>query len=306
MGLAVRGEWGRGAAFLGLSCAFVALLLLVHARIAKRLMEGAALGVGAERIRRGRLRWRLPGPPAFWTLFRKDWAYLWRSPIPRRLVFSSVIAVVALLLPLRDLNSDDVSPVVRRALPLVSFAFVSMLIGMGINIAMAANYFGTFDREGFATLVASPVDRRYTLLSANLATLLYALAQDSVVLIVIAALTRSWRILPLALFLGVCLQIGHLPPCNLASILAPYRTQLKFTSGRRHGNLWGMVAWFVSAPPVLLLIIAPYLFWRRGLVLTLPLAALYTGTLYVLTLGPLARLLRRREHRILEAVVAQE
>jgi hypothetical protein len=217
-----------------------------------------------------------------------------------------VIAVVALLLPLRDFSSSDSSSAVRRALPLLSFTFVSMLIGMGINVTMGANYFGTFDREGFATLAASPVDRRHILLSANLITLLYVLVQDSIVLVVVAALTRSWAIVPLALFLGVCLEVGHLPTCNLASILAPYRIQLKFSSGRRHGNVWGLLAWLVSAPPTLLMIVVPYLFWRRGLVLTLPLAAMYAGVLYGLTLGPLARLLQRREHRILEAVGAQE
>jgi hypothetical protein len=223
------------------------------------------------------------------------------------LIFSSVIAVLALLLPLRDASSSNLSPMIRRALPLLAFVFVSMLTGMGINMSMTANYFGTFDREGFATLAASPVDRRYVLLSANLVTVIYVLAQESIVLLVIAALTQSWSVIPLALYLGLCVQIGHLPPCNLASILAPYRAQLKFTTGgRRHGNLWGMLAWLVSAPPVVLMVVVPFLFWRPGLVLTLPLAAVYAGALYGFTLGSLARLLGRREYRILDAVVAQE
>ena len=61
-------------------------------------------------------------------------------------------------------------------------------------------------------------------------------------------------------------------------------------------------AWSVSAVPVLALTVLPYLYWRPGLWLTLPLGAVYSVGLYVLTLGPLARLLQIREHEILKAV----
>jgi hypothetical protein len=176
------------------------------------------------------------------------------------------------------------------------------MIGMGTNMVMAANYFGTFDREGFAAIAASSIDRRCVLVSANLAVLLYVLAQNLILLVVIAAWTRSWNVVPLGVFLGVCLQVGALPACGLAAILVPYRTQLKFTTGRRRGNIWGFLTWLISAPPVLAMIVLPFVFWRSGLILTLPLCGVYCGVLYVLTLRPLARLLQRRESDILAAV----
>jgi hypothetical protein len=106
--------------------------------------------------------------------------------------------------------------------------------------------------------------------------------------------------------LAVCLQIGGSPAYNLAAILGPFRAQLQFSGGRRRGNLWGMLAWIVSAAPVLALTVLPFLYWRPGLPLTLPLGLLYSAGLYVCTLGPLARLLQVREYEVLKAVTHQE
>ena len=58
--------------------------------------------------------------------------------------------------------------------------------------------------------------------------------------------------------------------------------------------------------PVLAMVMLPYVFWRPGLVLAIPLAAVYSGVLYGVTLKPLSRLLQRREHSIWAAVTAQE
>jgi hypothetical protein len=307
MALAVRGEWGRALAFLVGSTVFVGALLWLHARVTKKLMDGAALGIGAERVKRRRLSGgRSPGPAAFWALFRKDWSYLWRSPMPRRLVFSAVMMAAAIVFPLREATASDLSPQLRRAVPVLAFSFAATMVGMATNIAMTANYFGTFDREGFATLALAPTDRRYTLLSANLAILFYGTAQDVVIAVVVALLTRSWVVVPVGLLVGACLHVGSMPVCNLVTILAPYRAQLKYTSGSRQGNVWGLLAWAVSAPPVLAMILLPYVFWQPGLILAVPLAIVYCGALYALTLRPLARLLQRREHSILEAVTAQE
>lgn len=306
MALPVRGAWGQGLLFLLVSLGSVALLLGVHARVTRRLMEGAALQVGAERIRSRGLELGLPGPPGFWALAAKDWRYLWRSPMPRRMLFSAVMMAAAVSVPLRDLGRGDPAGTMRRAAPMLAFAFAATMTGMGTNMAMAANYFGAFDREGFATLALSPVDRRYTLLSANLSVLLYVMGQGLMLVVVIAALTGSWYVVPLGLYLVLCMQVGSTPVCTLAATLAPYRTQLKFSRGHRQGNMWGMLAWLVSAPPLLAMVLLPFLFWPPGLILTLPLAAVYSGALYGLTLGPLSRVLMRREYAILRGVTASE
>ena len=307
MGLALKGEWGRSVLFLALSTAFAALLLWVHAGITRRLMDGAALGLGAERVRtRRRMRLPVPGPPAFWALFRKDWLYLLRSPMPRRMVFSALVMAVSMTFPLRGIAQSRASSTVREALPLLAGGLAVTMVGMVINMAMTANYFGTIDRDGFAVLAHSPLDRRYAILSANLAVLLYASAMWFVLSLGVALLTRSWQVFPMLLYMGTCLQIGGTPAYNLAAIIGPYRTQLKFSRSRRQGNFWGMLAWAVSAPPVLAFIVLPYVFWRPGLFLTLPLGAAYSIGLYALTLKPLARLLQRREYEILRAVTAEE
>ncbi len=306
MGLAVRGEWGRALLFLGLSIPVIALLLWAHGGITRRLMQGAALSIGTERVHSRRWLLRLPGPPLFWALFRKDWIYLWRSPMPRRLIFSSLIMVAAMVFPLRGIAQSDAPPEMREAFPLIAGAVTLTMVGMIVNLSMTANYFGTIDREGFATLALSALDRRYVILSGNLATLLYTALQYAALSLGIALLTNSWAVLPLGLYLGLCTQVGGAPAYNLAAIIGPYRTQLKFSGGRQRGNMWGLLAWLVSAPPVLALIVLPYIFWKPGLALTLPLGVVYSLGLYTLTLRPLARLLQRREHAILEAVTTQE
>ena len=306
MALAARGDWGQGLLFLPLSITLVALLLWVHAGVTRRLMNGAALSVGAARVRSSTQRRKLPGPPAFWALFRKDWLYLWRSPMPRRMIFSTLILIVAMVLPMQNTGQSDAPSALREAMPLISGVFIITMIGMTINMSLTANYFGAIDREGFATLAIAPPDRRYTILAANLAILLYTGAQTLIVSVAIALVTGQWSALPLGLYLGLCLQIGGSPAYNLAAILGPYRTQLKFSRGRQRGNLWGILTWLISAPPVLALIILPYIFWKPGLVFTLPLGIAYSFGLYALTLKPLARLMQRREHVILQAIIADE
>ncbi len=306
MGLAASGNWGQALLFLALSTAFVALLLWVHAGVTRRLMHGAALSVGAARVRSRAQQRRLPGSPAFWALFRKDWLYLWRSPLPRRMIFSSLIMIVAMVLPMQGATQDDPSLAVSEATPLATGAFIITMAGMAINMGLTANYFGAIDREGFATLALSPLDRRYTITSANLAMLVYVGAQILVILLVIVLMTGYWPALPLGLYMGLCLQISGTPAYNLAAILGPYRTQLKFTRGRQRGNLWGILTWLISAPPILALIVLPYVLWKPALAITLPLGAAYSLGIYVLTLKPLARLLQRREHTILQAIIAEE
>jgi hypothetical protein len=304
MTAALDGGWWRGAALFLASAGTVGLLLVIHATVTRRLMAGAALRTGPERIRQRHLGLRLPGPAALWALFRKDWRYLWRSPGPRRVLFSSLMMVVAVVLPLRRFREQDVAEGFRDLVPLLAFLLAATLNSMSTNIALTANYFGTFDRDGYSSVALSPVDRRHVLVSANLSILAFVLAQDVVLALAVAALSGQWAVLPLGMFFGLCVQVSIFPVCSLVAILAPYRTQLKFTSGHRRGNPWGLVAWVVSALPVLAMVVVPYLLWQPGWAITLPLAALYSGLAYALTLRPLSGLLVRHEHTVLEAVSA--
>jgi hypothetical protein len=297
-------KWWQGALLLIASGATTGLLLTIHAEVTRRLMAGAALRTGPERVRHRQLRLQLPGPPALWALFYKDWRYLWRSPVPRRVLFSSLMMVVAVLLPLRGFRERDIAKGFRDLVPLLTFLLGATLSSLSTNMALTTNHFGTFDRDGFSSVALSPVDRRHVLVSANLSILIFVLAQDLLLALPIAALSGRWLVLPLGMFFGLCVQVSIFPVCSLVAILVPYRTQLGFTGGHRGGNLWGLAAWVISALPVLAMVVLPYLFWQPAWAITLPLAVLYSGLVYVLTLQPLSRLLAHREHVILEAVSA--
>jgi hypothetical protein len=300
----LHARWWQAAAIYPGSLATVGLLLTLHAVVTGQLMAGAALRTGPERVRGRQPTLRLPGPAALWALLRKDWRYLRRSPVPRRVLFSSLMMVVAAALPLGGFRQRDVAQGYRDLAPLLAFLLAATLNSMSTNMTLTSNYFGTVDRDGFSSLALSPVDRRYVLASSTLTVSAFVLAVDLVLAVTISALSGRWAVLPLGMLYGLCAQLSISPLCSLVAILAPFRAELRFSTGHRRGNLWGMLAWAISAAPVLVMVVLPYLFWRQGWLLTLPLAVLYSVLLYALTLRPLSRLLARHEHAILEVVSA--
>ncbi len=306
MGFPVTGAWGRWLLFLGLSLAFTVGLFLVHVRVTRRLMEGAALTIGPQRVRRRSTRRTLPGPTALWGLLQKDWIYLWRSPMPRRMFFSGLLVVVMMGISFLQIPTDELPPefgaLVKGLATGGSVVFLAFMMSLGL----LGNYFGTIDREGFGSLALSGADRRYVLVSATLIMSLFVLFQEALILSAISFLLRDWSLLPLGLYFGLCLQLGSAPAYLFASLVGPYRTQLKFSAGtRQRGNLWAMMAFVIATPPPALLIWLPYLLWRPGLILTLPLAGLYGGGIFLLLLKPLSRFMQRREYEILEAVTEE-
>ncbi len=306
MASASAGDWGRSVLFLALSLTAVGLMLWLHAGITRRLMQGAAVGLGAERvrIRASRFTGRLPGPPTFWALLSKDWTYMWRSPAARRMIFGGLLAILPAAFILWQPGIEDTD--FQTYAPLFAGLLIIVMLSMMINMNITSNYFGIIDREGFGALAMSPVDRRQFIVSANVTTLIIATALYALVLSVLAVFTRAWAAVPLGLCLGLCMQIGGSPLYTLAAIIGPYRMQLQYTSGtRQRGNLWGMLAWFISGIPMTLLLVLPYIFWKPALFVTIPVAFLYSVGLYAITLKPLAKLLQSRENAILEAVITE-
>jgi hypothetical protein len=125
-----------------------------------------------------------------------------------------------------------------------------------------------------------------------------------VLMLAAAGFTGLWHLLPLGLFLGVSLQLSCLPAYNVAAIIGPYRMQLQWQS-QQFGNLWGFIG-LLASPPVLLLVLVPYVLWPPGLALTLPAALIYSLGIYGLTLKPLAQWLQRREFQILAKVTSDD
>ncbi len=304
MALAATGRWLEGLGFLVLSLASSAGLLWAHGAMTRRLMQGATLRIGTERVRSRRRALGLPGPPAFWALFGKDWTYLRRSPGTLRVLVTTPIVAVAFGVALWQVAGilPEGNPV-RQAIPFLIAAVVLVSANLGTS-NLAANYFGAVDREGFVTLVLTPVDRRYVLLSANTLTLVLGLVQSLVLLVLVAAFTRTWIVLPWGALFAFCLHFATAPLYTLSSILAPYRAPLQALGGRS-GNLGTFLAWLVGTPIPMALFLLPLVVWRPGPILTLPLALAYGLGLYALTLRPLARLIDRRTHQISEAVLEE-
>lgn len=304
MAAPVTGQWATGLGFLVLSLAFSGLLLWIHAAVTRRMMQGAALRIGTERVRSRRWRRQMPGPAAFWALWSKDWYYLRRSPITPRALLSTPIIAVAFGFGLWQMSSilPPESPF-RAAIPLLAGALVLVSANLGTS-TLAADYLGTIDREGLASLLLTPVDRRLVLLSSTAVTLLLGMAQSLVLLVAVAIFTGSWIVLPWGLYFALCLHFGTMPLYHLSSILAPYRAPLQAWGGKG-GNMGVFIAWTVGTPPIVALFVLPALLWPPAQIVTLPLAAVYAFGLYALTLKPIATLMDRRTHQILEAITEE-
>ena len=306
MALPVAGQWGAGLGFLALSTAAAGGLYAAHAAIVRRMMQGVALHMSSERVRSQSLDLRLPGPPALWALVEKDWAYLRRSPMTRRILLGTPVVAVAFGFAIWQMNNAGQAfrGGTPSSLSLGRPILAAGLAAISVSLAMCnltANYFGAVDREGFGSLILSGVDRRWIWLSGNLMCLIFTLAQTLFLLVVVALLMRSWLAVPWGLFFAVCLFLSTIPAGNLTSVLAPHRTRFSMGNSNQ-GNLWLILSWMVAAPPVCLLFFLPYFLYRPALAIALPLAALYAAGLYVLTLKPLARLLDRNTHSIYEAI----
>lgn len=300
MSLVVAGRGLEGMGFLALAWGLAGGLLWVHGRLTRRLMQGAVVRLATERVRGGGLGWWLPGPGEFWGLMGKDWAYLWRSPVTKRVLLAAPILMASFGFALWQVQNVAGSGALVERLPFLAM----LLLVVSTNLAVtnfAGNYFGSVDREGFAALILSPVSRAYVLLSANLIMLVLTLSVDLVLVLAVSLASGQAALLPWGMLLGLCLHLSTAPAYNLASIVGPYRDPMEVW-GRNQGNLWTFMAWLAASPPCLLLIALPYLLWRPGLPIAVPVAVAYDIGLYAATLMPLARLMDRRVERILEAV----
>lgn len=193
-----------------------------------------------------------------------------------------------------------------------------VVFSMFLMIGFVGNQFG-FDRDGFRAMVLAPIDRWQVLLGKNLAAFLPAAASSTVLLIVLAVWIGLPSLVIIASFLqlavGLCLTMVA---GNALSILVPYRMQPGSMKPTKMPGL-AMVVMIVlqmSLPlaltPVFLPPLAGYLSGRSGgpdpaivnALASLLLAAVM-ASIYWWSLGPLGRLLHRRETQILAKVSAE-
>lgn len=194
----------------------------------------------------------------------------------------------------------------------------AVVFSVFMMVQFFANQFG-FDRDGFRALILSPVDRRLILLGKNLACLPVGAGFGLLLLLLIALRLRlPPLVLAAALFqLAAVLLLAALGG-NVLSILVPYRIQqgtMKPTKMPGLAMLVLMVSQLffpIAMTPVFVPPLAEFL-WRMAgwssavpvnLILSVSLAAL-VALAYWQALGPLGRLLQRRETRILAVVTVE-
>lgn len=181
-----------------------------------------------------------------------------------------------------------------------------------------ANQFG-FDRDGFRALVLSPAERRNILLGKNLACLPVGAAFG---LLLLGLIALRLHLSPL-LLVSVLLQLIALLLLaglvgNVLSIMVPYRIQQGSMKPTKMPGLAMLVLMAchilfpVAMAPVFVPALAALVWQRLGwpsmvpvnLILSVVLVAL-TAVAYWQTLGPLGRLLQRRETKILGIVTVE-
>jgi hypothetical protein len=260
------------------------------------------------------LEWRLPVLPeqaaaqALATL-----RYVQRAPEVKMALASSIISMVVLGAMFAFRSAPHVPDTAK---PFVATSVVVFSIFLLVHFF--ANQFG-FDRDGFRTLILSPVERRLILLGKNAAIGLVGLVLAGIPLTVVTL----WFRLPVLTLAASLLQLFTLllltsVAGNLLSILVPFRMQPGSLKPTKMPGLAALV--MVLCQLMLPLIMAPVylaplldMLWRRaGLPALVPVNLIVSAGLcgaaavvYAFTLAPLGRLLQRRETKILGVVTVE-
>jgi ABC-2 type transport system permease protein len=181
-----------------------------------------------------------------------------------------------------------------------------------------ANAFG-LDRNGFRTLVLIPTRRDHILFAKNLGFFPFVALIALVLVAVVAALTHaSWQAILTGLVQIPTSFLLFSLPCNLTSILTPYRLAQGSLKAKRPKAIV-LFAVFLSmfiqpiiVAPTLLPIGLQLVFRHNNWLSWLPVSLLGTLVVLVLAAGlywillpPLGRLLQRREQTILREVTEE-
>ena len=202
------------------------------------------------------------------------------------------------------------------AKPFIATGVVIFSIFMFVQFL--ANQFG-LDRDGFRSLILSPADRRLILLGKNLASLPVCAGFGTILL----SLSTIWLHLPLLVFAAALFQLAAMlllagMAGNILSILVPFRIQSGSLKPTKLPGLAMLVTILCQMlfPLAMTPAFAPplaELLWRMAgwpdvvpvnLILSILLATL-AAVAYWQTLGPLGRLLQRRETKILGVVTVE-
>jgi len=194
----------------------------------------------------------------------------------------------------------------------------AVLFSVFMLVQFFSNQFG-FDRDAFRSLILSSADRKFILLGKNLACFPVGAGFGVILLALFSVRLQLSSLVVLAtlLQLGALLLMAGVVG-NMLSILAPYRIQPGTMKPTKMPGLAMVVLMFshllfpFAMAPVFLAPLAELL-WRTAgwpeavpvnLILSMGLLGL-VALVYWQTLGPLGRLLQRRETRILGIVTVE-
>ena len=318
---AVLGALGGGAlGALGLRRAYRSTLRFYHGEIGGSAPaklespESLAAAVTTARANVRFLEMRLPGvPEPAAALALATFRSQLRAPEIKLALATSFIVPVIVGSSLLLGTGQQIPAVMKPFFATGAAAFALFLL-----VQFLANPFG-YDRDGFRALVLSPADRRHILLGKNLACLPIG-AAFGLTMIALAAIAFRLPVLTLAATLVqlVAMLLISALGGNLLAILMPFRIPAgSLKPAKMPGVKILLLALCQMFFPVVLLpaFLPPLaaLLWDKAggsdllpvnLLLSLALAALMVIA-YGWALGPLGRLLHRRETKILAVITAE-
>jgi hypothetical protein len=309
--------WGAAGMFalgwLGLTRAYRSTVRFYRADERARPVPARPAEARATKPARNWVEHKLPWlPEDTAALALAQFRSMTRAPEVRMMLAMGLF--VATFLPAVLLWRGGTSPnIPEAARPFAGTGMVVMVLFSLLQLV--CNQFGC-DRDGFRSLVLMPAPRERVLLGKNVAVFPLATAIMLVPLVAVSVLAQLSP--PAVLATVLQFAAAFLMYCaigNLASILLPYRIaagSLKPTKQSWQTSLgvmavhlsFPLVVWPVFIPPALGLGLELWSGLPAGWVnlFTALLLAGACGTLYVLTLRPLGRLLARREKDILRAI----
>jgi len=267
-----------------------------------------------EKAGAGFLEWRLgPLPEQATALALAEFRSMLRAPEVKMMLAGALFSVIfigaLLVLRLPAHLSETVKPFIATG---------TAAFSVFMSVQFLSNQFG-LDRDGFRSLILSPADRRHILMGKNLAALTLTTGLGLLMLVLVSAwLHLSWMAFVAGLFQFFTMLLGAALTGNLLSIYVPYRIQpgsLKPTKMPALATLTmifcNMFFSLVTAPGFIPPL-AGYLWNSAGLpegvpvnlILSVVIAAL-AALIYWEMLGPLGRLLQRRETKILAVVTVE-
>ncbi len=251
-------------------------------------------------------------PPVVAAIADKEMKYFFRDPFFKMTLMNSLY--ICVMFAFLFLSSSWQYHAGFHLNPGVLWIITGSLLFGGSS--MLCNIFGS---EGHAatTLFQFPSSRRQIILGKNLVLFVAFMLENLLLLVPLALLVHHLELLPLLLLFAVFAMLIFTAMGNLLSIWYPHRLVMRGwrmqSQSAGQGCTGGLIylaafgcSFLLMLPPAAALIVPWYWLGGRWLVLTLPLALLYSAGLYLISLHLAEAQLRHREIEIIGKLTAEE